>query len=195
MTRLTPLTRDDLADDGRTLWDNMIDTRGRGGLDIVGPDGSLLGPFNAFLHAPDLGRRLLALGGQVRFKTSLERRLSEIAICTTGAYWQSEFEFFAHGPMAIEHGIDPAVIEALRAGETPTFERDDERTVHDVTMQLLENHRVDADTYARAVELLGEQGMVELASTVGYYCLISLTLNLFAVGLPDGATPSWPDLP
>jgi 4-carboxymuconolactone decarboxylase len=195
MTRLTPLTRDDLGEEATALWDTMIDTRGRGGLNIVGPDGSLLGPFNAFVHAPDLGRRLLSLGGQVRFKTSLERRLSEIAICTTGAYWQSEFEFFAHGPMAIEHGIDPAVIEALRAGETPTFAHDDERIVHAVTMQLLERHRVDDALYADAVEVLGEQGMVELASTVGYYCLVSLTLNLFQVGLPDGAERSWPELP
>jgi len=193
MTRLSPLTRDQLDEQRAELWDGLVDSRGRG-LDIVGPDGSLIGPFNAFVHAPDVGRRLSSLGGHLRFKTSLERRLSEVAICTTGAYWQSEFEFYAHGPMAIEHGVAESAIEAMRAGETPTFERDDERIVYEVTMQLLERHRVDDDLYAAAAELVGEQGMVELVGTVGYYCLISLTLNLFQVGLPAGAAPSWPDL-
>jgi 4-carboxymuconolactone decarboxylase len=74
----------------------------------------------------------------------------------------------------------------------PEFERDDERTVHAVVHQLLNDRRVDDDTYAAAKGLLGEQGLVELASTVGYYCLISMTLNLFEVALPEGEERSWP---
>ena len=53
---------------------------------------------------------------------------------------------------------------------------------------------VDDETYAAATELLGEQGMVELVSTAGYYCLISMLLNLFDVALPEGADLNWPEL-
>jgi 4-carboxymuconolactone decarboxylase len=191
MTRLSPLTADRLDAEQRDVWEALTESRG-GGLEIVGPDGALVGPFNAFVHAPKIGKRLSSLGALLRFRTSIDRRLSEVAICTVGAHWHSEFEFWAHAPMAIEHGVDAAVLDALREGRTPEFERDDERTVHDIVTQLLTNRRVDAATYAAGVELLGERGLVELVTTVGYYCLISMTLNLFEVGLPEGEQPNWP---
>ena len=39
------------------------------------------------------------------------------------------------------------------------------------------------------VKLLGQQAVVELVGILGYYCLVSLTLNIFHVGLPEGETP------
>jgi 4-carboxymuconolactone decarboxylase len=192
MTRLTSLTRADLDEDQASVWDALVESRG-GGVDLFGPGGGLVGPFNSWVHAPRIGRRLSSLGAHLRFRTSLDRRLSEIAICTVGAHWHSEFEFWAHAPMAIEHGVGESVIDALRAGELPEFERDDERTVHSVVHQLLNARRVDDDTYAAAKELLGEQGLVELAATIGYYCLVSMTLNLFEVALPEGEPVNWPD--
>jgi 4-carboxymuconolactone decarboxylase len=95
--------------------------------------------------------------------------------------------------MAIHHGVSESVIDALGDGRTPEFERDDERIVYTVTTQLLTSHRVDDDTFAAGKQLLGERGLVELASTIGFYCLISMTLNLFEVALPRGEAPSWPD--
>ena len=190
MTRLRRLTRDELTDEQGELWDGIVDSRG-GGVTLYDADGGLVGPFNAFVHQPKIGRRLSSLGALLRFRTTIERRLSEVAICTVGAHWQSEFEFWAHAPMAIEHGVDPAVVEALRAGEPPAFERDDERIVHAVTTQLLHDRRVDDETFAAAEGMLGETGMVELAALVGYYCLISMTLNLFEIPLPAGESTNW----
>lgn len=193
MSRLRALTRHELSGEQAELFDGIIESRGRGGLDLVGPDGGLAGPFNAFVHVPQIGRRLTSLGGLLRFRTSIDRRLTEVAICTVGANWRSEFEFWAHAPMALEHGVPELVIEALRDGRPPVFERDDERIVHAVTSQLLTDRRVDDATYADGVALVGETGMVELATLVGYYCLISMVLNLFEVPLPPGEAPVWPD--
>lgn len=192
MTRLSFLTRTDLDQEQADLWDALVESRG-GGVDLFDPNGALVGPFNSWIHAPRVGRRLSSLGAHLRFRTSLDRRLSEIAICTVGAHWHSEFEFWAHAPMALEHGVGESVIDALRAGEVPEFERDDERIVHSVVHQLLTARRVDATTYAEAQELLGEPGMVELVATVGYYCLVSMTLNLFEVALPEGEELNWPE--
>jgi 4-carboxymuconolactone decarboxylase len=191
MTRLRPITAAELDADQRLLWDAITTSRSGDAIDLVGPDGGLVGPFNAFVHAPEVGRRLSSLGALLRFRTSIERRLSEVAICTVGAHWRSEFEFWAHASMAIAHGVPEAAIEALRAGHPPQFEADDERIVHAVATQLLSDRRVDVATYQAAEHLLGEAGLVELVATIGYYCLISMTLNLFDVGLPADAAPSW----
>ena len=193
MTRLRSLTRAELSDEQGELWDGIVDSRGGGGLDLFDQEGGLVGPFNAFVHAPKIGRRLASLGGLLRFRTTIERRLSEVAICTVGAHWHSEFEFWAHAPMALEYGVSSGVIDALREGRPPEFARDDERIVHAVTSQLLTNRRVDDATFAEGEHVLGETGMVELGALVGYYCLISMVLNLFDVPLAPGEQPAWPD--
>ena len=180
-----------LSDEQRELWDGLTESRG-GGVDLVDADGHLVGPFNAWLHVPKIGRRLSSLGAYLRFRTSIERRLSEVAICTVGAHWRSEFEFWAHAPMALEHGVDESFVAALRAGERPMFELADEQIVYEVARQLLNDRRVDDATYADAEGLLGEAGMVELVALIGYYCLISMLLNLFEVPLPPGEETVWP---
>jgi 4-carboxymuconolactone decarboxylase len=41
-------------------------------------------------------------------------------------------------------------------------------------------------TYARVHKFLGNAGMVELTGILGYYVLISMTLNVFRMPLPEG---------
>ena len=163
---------------------------GRGD-ELVTAAGALAGPFNAFVTAPDAGRRLSALGVTLRFGTSIERRLSEIAIITVGARWQAEFEWWAHAPMAREHGVPDAVVDAIGRGEEPPFAVPDERVVYVVAYQLSRTGRVEPAAYEAARELLGDAGLVELVSLCGYYTLISFLLNAFDVPLPPDAAPMW----
>jgi 4-carboxymuconolactone decarboxylase len=188
-TRLPYLQRDDLDDAGQAVWDALVGSRGR---TVVNEEGGLVGPFNAWVHAPGAGARLSALGATLRFETSIERRLLELAIIVVAAHWKAEFEWWAHARMAREHGVADAVVAAVERGETPPFEADDERLVHAVAGQLVEHGRIDDATFASAVELLGHRGVVELVSLCGYYTLVSFTLNAFAVPLPPGVAPAWP---
>ncbi|MGD0373138.1 MAG: carboxymuconolactone decarboxylase family protein [Streptosporangiaceae bacterium] len=189
MSRLPYLRRDDLDPDRQAVWDSVIGSRGD---QLVNEQGGLVGPFNAFVQAPDVGRHLTALGRVLRFETSIERRLSEVAIITVGAAWKAEFEWWAHARMAREHGVPDAVVDAIGRGDDPPFEASDERTVYAVARQLTRTGRVEEETYGAAQRLLGDAGVVELVSLCGYYTLISFLLNAFAVPLPQGATPNWP---
>jgi 4-carboxymuconolactone decarboxylase len=158
----------------------------------VNSSGALVGPFNAFLHAPEIGRRLSSLGAALRFGTSIERRLTEVAIITVGSRWEAEFEWWAHARMATEHGVSQAVVDAIGASEDPPFSRDDERIVYAVARELTQCGQLSQGSYDRAHELLGDAGMVELVSLCGYYTLISYLLNAFDVPIPPGAEPMWP---
>jgi len=182
--------REELGPEGQQLWDRLVN--GLGDL-VVTAGGGLAGPFNAFVTAPDAGQRLSSLGATLRFGTSIERRLSEIAIITTGARWQAEFEWWAHAPMAREHGVAAAVVDAIGRGEDPPFEADDERAVYAVARQLGQSGRLDQGTYDAAHRILGDAGMVELVSLCGYYTLVSFLLNAFTVPLPPDALPMWAD--
>ncbi len=190
MTRLPYLRYDDLDTGGREVWDGIVGSRGA---ELVNADGGLIGPFNAFVHAPGVGRHLSRLGGRLRFRTSIERRLSELAIITVGAHWKAEFEWWAHARMAREQGVPDLVIEAIGRGEEPAFEADDERVVYAVARQVTETGQLDQPGYDAASRLLGDEGMVELVALCGYYTLVSYLLNAFAVPLPPGAAAQWPD--
>ena len=188
MSRLPNLRHDELGPDGREVWASVVGTRGD---QLMNGDGGLVGPFNAFVHAPSVGRHLSSLGAAVRFGTSLERRLSEVAIITVGARWQAEFEWWALARMARSHGVPDAVVDAIGRGEDPPFTADDERAVYQVARQLSGSGQLSQDAYDHASRYLGEAGMVELVTTCGYYTTISFLLNAFAVPLPPGATPQW----
>ena len=69
----------------------------------------------------------------------------------------------------------------------------DEATAHAVAAQLVRHHRISDATYAAAIDAFGETGLVELVTTVGYYCLISVTLNAFEIPLPDDWDDPFPD--
>jgi 4-carboxymuconolactone decarboxylase len=188
VNRLPYLRYDELAADGQAVWDNVVGTRGD---QLVNEYGGLVGPFNAFVHAPDVGRHLSALGATVRFGTSIERRLSELAIITVGARWKAEFEWWAHARTARRHGVPDAVVDAIARGDEPPFAADDERVIYALASQLVMTGRVSQDAYDAARELLGDAGMVELVSLCGYYTLVSFVLNAFDIPLPPGVAPTW----
>ena len=170
------------------MWDGVVGTRGD---QLVNSDGGLVGPFNAFVHAPEVGRHLSALGATVRFGTSIERRLSELAIITVGARWKAEFEWWAHARMARRHGVADAVVDAIARGDDPPFAADDERVIYAFASQLVKTGRVAKEAYDAARELLGDAALVELVSLCGYYTLVSFVLNAFDVPLPSGVEPTW----
>ena len=50
---------------------------------MSGPRGGMRGPFNAWLRSPELADRLQKVGEYVRFNSSLDRRVNEMAIIMT----------------------------------------------------------------------------------------------------------------
>lgn len=154
-----------------------------------GPRGRLImsGPFGCFLHAPEYGDVAQQLGAHVRYRTSLPPRLSEFVILTTARLWRAQYEWFAHAPMAERAGVSQQTIRDLRAGRRPARAPADERALYAFIKELYRTRRVSEATYRRAHKLLGDAGMVELVGILGYYALISMTLNVFRAAIPDDA--------
>jgi 4-carboxymuconolactone decarboxylase len=188
VSRLPFLTRDQLDADGQGLWDSIVASRGS---QSVSEQGWMTGPFNAFVQAPGVGQYLDPLGAAMRFGTSVERRLAEIAIITVAARWKAEFEWQAHVGSARELGVPGAVIDAIARGDDPPFTADDERAVYQVARELTETGQLGHEAHDAAQRLLGDAGLVELVSIIGYYTLVSFILNAFAVPPQPGAEPQW----
>ena len=153
---------------------------------MAGPRGRMNGPFNAWLRSPELADRLQKVGEYVRFNSSLDKRLNEMAIIMTAQAWSSQYEWYAHAPLAIKAGLDPAIIAAIGAGRKPDNMKDDEAIVWEFTTQLRRDHGVDDAIYARALEKFGEPGIMDLVAVNGYYDVVSMTLNVARVAPPAG---------
>ena len=153
---------------------------------LAGPRGKVVGPLKVWLKNPGLAEHAQALGAYCRFGSSLPPRLSELAICITGSFWKANYEWFAHAPLAMKAGIDAAAIEAIRTGARPTFTKADEQAIYDFVSEMVATKRVSNATFERAKKELGETGVIDLVGIVGYYSLVSVTLNAFELPLPDG---------
>lgn len=153
---------------------------------ITAGRGALGGPFLPWLRSPELCDRAQRLGEFCRFHSSLEPFLSEFAIIVTARYWRAQYEFYAHARIARAAGVSEAIVEAVRTGAEPSLEDERHRAIYGFVTEYFATHRVSDATYARAVSALGERGVVDLVGIVGYYGLVSLTLNVFEVPLPEG---------
>lgn len=143
------------------------------------------GPFAAWMHAPELGELAQRLGAHCRYRTALPARLSEFAILCTARAWRAQYEWYAHVPMAERAGVSPKTIADLRAGREPKSAPKDERAIFAFVQELYKNKRVSDRTYKRLHAILGDAAIVELTGVLGYYALISMTLNVFRMLPPE----------
>jgi 4-carboxymuconolactone decarboxylase len=186
--RFPPLAPDAMTPEQREVADAIAS----------GPRGGLRGPFQAWLRSPAIADRLQKVGEYLRFSSSVPRRLNEFAILITARAWDAQFEWYAHHRLAMEAGLDPAVATDLAEGRRPATMQADEAVVYDFCTELRATHRVDDATLAAATALLGEAGVIDLIAVSGYYDIVSMTLNVAEVALPDGLPdplqPLAPDL-
>lgn len=152
-----------------------------------GPRGGVRGPLAVWLHRPELAANAQALGRYCRYDSSLESRLSELAILTMARHWSAEYEWYAHKPPALDAGLSPALVDALRDGTTLPYADDEERVTHQVALSILNTRNLDDTLYGEAKAVLGTQRLVDLVGVIGYYTLISATLNVFRISPPDDA--------
>jgi 4-carboxymuconolactone decarboxylase len=183
MTRIADIEYERMNADQRRVHDRVA----------AGPRGGVRGPLRIWLRSPDLADRLQHLGEFCRYRTSLPPRVSELAILVTARAWRAAYEWTAHAPIALRAGLDAAVIEAIRLGRPPEFSRVDEAVSYRVAAEIHRDRGVTDATYEEARRILGETAVVELIATIGYYTLIAMTINVFAVSVPDGSEQPFED--
>ena len=185
--RLPDLPPEELDADQRALYDEITGGPRSAGpqlFQIVDEQGRLNGPFGIMLHSPAVGGALQAVGAAVRYRSVLPDRVREAAILAVAAHWDSDFERYAHVPLALHVGLTEAEVAAVLAGQDVSFEDPAERVALQVVRGLLRRSDLSDEEYAAGGAALGEQGLVELTALVGYYATLALQLRVFRVEAP-----------
>ena len=206
MSRIEGLAPDRQSPEQRELYDAILGGRRAQAAAARGQEGgtgarsalldtnsALVGPFNAWLLSPAIGDRIQSLGEAIRFSSSLPQNVLEVVILTEAREWRAEFEWWAHVRLARRAGVSAEVIAAIHEEREPVFSDPGEEIAWRFSRELLSQRRVSTATYRAARERFGENGLMELVTLLGYYTLVSMTLNTFEVPLPEGQEPAFID--
>ncbi|MDP4006690.1 carboxymuconolactone decarboxylase family protein [Methylobacterium sp. NEAU K] len=149
----------------------------------------LAGPYNPMIRSPEMAQRMYDLLDYLRWHTSVPTRLNEFAILIQGRLWRSQVEWYAHYPLAIKAGLSEQVAADLKANKRPEGMKPDEAAVYDFCMELSTEQAVSDETFARAKQVLGDQGVVDLTTLTGTYVTVAMLLSMAEEGVPPGKEP------
>jgi len=182
LSRLPLVNRETMDEQGRMFYDVATGPHSR---TLAG----LRGPSGIWLHSPELGERVRAVNQYLRYETTLERRLTELAILVTARELDNQFEWTAHEPVARQEGLDPAIIDVVKHGQPTSGLGTEEALIITLGRKLFRERKVDSETFARARNVFGSRGLVNLAALMGNYAATALLLNLVDQQLHPGQTP------
>ena len=176
LSRLPLLRREDLDDDGKRYYDAVTSPNSR---TLAG----LQGPSGIWLHSPKLAEHVRRANQYLRYETRLDRRLTELAILVTARELDHQFEWTAHEPAALKEGLQQEIIDlvkyrrVLSGSVSGMGER--ETTIITFGRELFRDRKVRSETFARAVQLFGRQGVLDLVALMGNYAMTALILTTF----------------
>jgi 4-carboxymuconolactone decarboxylase len=177
--RFKPLTWEQLDPAQRAMAESVLS----------GERTSLNGPYNVFLRSPEMGDLAQKYGAQMRFHSSVPKKINELAILLVARFWTSQYEWYAHKRAALEAGLSPAIIDAIANNRRPGSLDPAETAAYNFCKELLDTRRVSDATFRAAVGQFQERGVVDLIGVMGYYHLVSMALNIDQYPLPEGAQP------
>lgn len=169
LSRFPLLTRDLLDEAGRQHYDTVVGPQSR---TLVG----LRGPSGIWLHSPRLAGYVRLANQYLRFEAALGRRLTELAILVTARELDSQFEWTAHEPAALKEGLEPRIIDAVKHRRPVTGLGKKEALIVNFGRELFRTRKLRSQTFARAVEMFGRRGVLELAALMGNYAGTALIL-------------------
>ena len=189
LSRLPLLERHQLDAEGQRHYDAVASPQSR---TLVG----LRGPSGIWLHSPRLAGFLRAANQYLRFETTLDRRLTELAILVTARELDSQFEWTAHEPAALAEGLDAGIIEIVKRrrplGRPRKRLGQREAVIIAFGRELFGRRKLSSATLARASALFGRRGVLELAALMGNYAMTAVILDTVDQQLHPGQKPLLP---
>jgi 4-carboxymuconolactone decarboxylase len=185
LNRLPAVKREQMDEEGKKAYDLNAGGAGK----VAQPTG----PGAIALYSPGSSEPLRKLNNYLRRDGNiLGKPITELAILVAAREGDSQYIWSAHEPAALKAGIAQSVIDAVKYGKEVSGAGEKETVVIRVGRQILREHKLDSGTFAKAVELFGKQGTVELVTLMGDYTLNAMLLDALDQHLPAERKPLLP---
>ena len=183
-SRLPVMKRDNLDEDGKRIYDHLAGGPGK----TVTPTG----PAAISLYSPQVAESIQMLNQYLRFHGVLKPRDYEVAILVVARDFDQQYEWSGHEMGAHNAKVPQEVIDTIKYNRDVLRLSDRDTLLITFARDSLHRHRIDSDVYARAVEMFGKQGTLELATIIGDYAMAAIMLNATDQHLPPGRENSLP---
>ncbi len=154
-----------------------------------GPRKEIFDPLLPMMRSPELAYTAERFGEHEYYNSGLEKRVYELAVILLARQMTQQFEWRVHYVGALKAGVKQADVDAIGAGRRPRTLEPDESAAYDFVVELYKKNAVSDATYARAVDKLGEKGVVEIVGLLGYYTTIADMMNVDRTPLHPGTAP------
>lgn len=110
---------------------------------------------------------------------SLSAQCREVAILATAHAMRSDYEVAHHERSAAAKGLTADQLGAIRAGDAQRLSEPGLSATLTLALRLLVPGRIDDSEFEAASRVLGEAGVFEVATLVGFYQLVAHQLAAF----------------
>ena len=178
--RLPYLQRKNLDEANQKIYDVLPGRR---------PDGSLSGPLAFAAYNPAVAKALFDLHNAAVAGT-LNPHVRELAILVACRETNYHLEWNAHEPSAVKAGVDQKVIDVVRRNGALTGVPEQDATIIRFGRQMFTDKKVDSATFAKAVEQLGQRGVMDLVAVMNTYAVS----GFYAIAVDEQAGAGRPAL-
>jgi 4-carboxymuconolactone decarboxylase len=161
--RFPQINRQELDEAGKKLYDTRADA---------------FGPGAIRLYSPPVADSMTGINEYLRRKSGLDPRFVELAILVTAREMDCEYVWTAHEPAAKKAGLAQDVIDVVKYRKPVTTVGEKEAVIIQLGRDSIGKHKVGSDTFAQAMKLFGNQGVVNIVSLVGDYAATTILLNV-----------------
>ena len=161
--RFPGIKREALNDAGKKIFDARVDA---------------FGPGSIRLYSQPVADAMTGVNDYLRRKSGLEPRLVELAILVTAREMDCEYVWTAHEPAAQKAGLPQETIDIVKYRRPLAKLGEKEAVIVQLGRDSIGKHKVGSDTFARAVKLFGNQGVVNVVSLMGDYAATTMLLNV-----------------
>jgi 4-carboxymuconolactone decarboxylase len=159
--RLPYMQRKNMDDAAQKIFDVLPGRR---------PDGALGGPLAFAAYNPAVAKVLFDLHNAA-VPGTLNPHVRELAILVACRETNYNLEWNGHEPSAVKEGVDPKVIDIVRRKAALTGVNEQDAAVIRLGRQLYTDRKVDSATFAKAVQLFGQRGAMDLVAVMNTYAV------------------------
>ena len=173
------------------LKSSEVDAKGKKVVDIFGKGGTISGPLAFATYNPGVGQALLDLHDAAVTGGTLDPYTRELAILVACRETNYNLEWNGHEASGLKAGIDAKLIDVVRKRGPLSGLSEKDATVIRFGRQMLSDKKVDSATFAKAVQLWGKRGAMDMVAVMNTYAVS----GFFAIAVDEHPAEGKPALP
>ena len=183
LSRLPPVQRADLDEEGKRIWDVQAG---------AGTSIPRTGPSAVTMHSPRAAEPIYALN-QVLRKTVAGSKYFELAALVAAREFDQQYEWSSHEPAGLKAGLEQSVIDVVKYNRAiPAGVPEKDAAIIRLSRAIFRDHKVSPELWTRMEQLFGRQGAVEVTMIMADYAMAGFILTAVDQQLPPDRKPLLP---